>query len=168
MSFSGHLRDKFSSTLSGRQWLFLASLDVVLRVGYFHLGYFLLTPSYFLDPIAVFIAVLLSAMHLGILCFTIGLTIRPGQATRASIAVAALITNVIFIGFLVFIWVALILSGENPHCFGYRPDCAWIEGLFRLKGGWTDVFAAIMQIVINVIPLMTVGAFERTGNRSAP
>jgi hypothetical protein len=153
---------------SGKQWLVLVALDGVLRVGYFNLGYFLFVPGFFIDPIAVFVAVLLSAVHLAILRFTIGLTIRPGQATRASIAVAVLITNVIFIGFFISIWVAHFISGEKPHCFGYRPDCAWIEGLFRLQGGWRDAFAAIMQIVINVIPLMVVGAFKRTGNRSAP
>lgn len=150
---------------SWRQWVLLVVLDVFFRVVSF------VAPFLALNFFALFIvynAIFFSALHLVVLFAAICLAVRFGRATFASIAIAVLITNVIFVGVYVWTEVAQIKRGSATYCVGLKPDCGWIDGVVQWTGMlWLAVQTA-PQILINIIPVTMMSGFKRFGNRSAP
>jgi hypothetical protein len=159
---SGIQRRKGSAVqLSGTQWFFLVFLDFFIRAG----SLLVLIPFF---PL-IFIPLFLSAMHLTILFFVFFVHFwltPPEKPIRAATAVIAFVTNVIFVGAFVFIWVSFIKSGRQTSC-GSGNDCEWINGAITSSGVRTIAITAVIQIVINVIPLMIVGAFKSPVKESA-
>jgi hypothetical protein len=139
--------------LNGSQWKSLILLDFFLRAGY------ILLVNY-LDPLALFISIFLSALYLTILYFVGGLATRPSQSPRASNAVFALIANAIFVAIFISIWIAFIKSGDQTACTGWKPDCNWIKGAITWRGVWTLTLSAIVMTGISIISLLAVGGFK--------
>jgi hypothetical protein len=149
--------------LSGWQWFFLVVLDVLSKAGC--LLFIVLFISY---PFPVFLSLSLSALHLGVLFLAICLTTWLGQATRASMAVAVLVTNVIFVGVVISADVVFETSAGGTSCHGSTLECSWIDGVITWYGVLWLVYFAIFLVVVNVIPVLIVSAFGLTGNRTAP
>jgi hypothetical protein len=72
---------------------------------------------------------------------------------RVGIAAIVAATNVVFVGFVVFIWVSMIKSGHQGACRGLGPDrvCSWDNGEITWYGVRDIAVSMAIQVIINIV-----------------
>lgn len=75
---------------------------------------------------------------------------------RTAAAVTILLTNTLFLLAFVFIWLNFIQSGRQTVCVGYDRRCYWVDGVITGFGAQRIAFSALIQLVINLTPVLAV------------
>jgi hypothetical protein len=132
---------------SGSQWLGAIILDVLFRV-----LFSIATGSLLFMPFAP----AFSVIHYGFLgaasAFTTSHNIRPRYSIPLTILTANILFFVIFVGFL----VSGTKAGRATRCLVESDQCYWINGKITELGMWALAQDGIIQIAINLIPLLIV------------
>ena len=132
------------------------------------ISWLVIRASYFIVvglTLGILFSVPLSLLHL-LLLFVVVFTI-PNAYTP--LVPALVITNVLFVGIVIFVWGASIQSGNQTVCEGYPEKCLWVEGAITWRGAKTIAVQLVIQVIINAILVLTVyflGPFFRKKMRS--
>ena len=138
--------------ISAYQWLVIITLDIVIRAGYFFVTS--------LHVLYIPIALVLSMMHLTLLIL-IYYSVAPFEwPARTAAAATILWTNTLFLLAFVFIWLYFIQAGRQTVCVGHDRTCYWINGVITGFGAQTIALSALIQVVINLTPVLAICALS--------
>jgi hypothetical protein len=145
--------------ISAYQWFVIITLDIAIRAGYFFVTS--------LNVLSIPIALVLSMMHLTLLILIYYSVASFEWPARTAAAVTILLTNTLFLLAFVFIWLNFIQSGRQTVCVGYDRRCYWVDGVITGFGAQRIAFRALIQLVINLTPVLAVCALSTYRRRGA-
>jgi hypothetical protein len=87
-----------------------------------------------------------------------------GLSARSATAITTLITNILFLGVFVSLWIYFIKSGRQTGCVdvGHGQECDWIDGVITPLGMQTIATRAGIQLVINVVTVLVARDFSKS------
>ena len=136
---------------SAYQWFAVVILDILLRSAFFFVTS--------LSILSIPIALVLSLMHLTLLILTSYSVIPFERSARITAVTTLLVTNVLFCVAFIFLWVWSIRSGRQTACTGVNHTCDWIDGKITWCGVQTMTVIALIQVVINMVPVLAACGF---------
>ncbi len=146
-----------------RRWITLIASDTFIRAVYFLFG----SANIFFLPISLFLTVI----HLMFFTFINYAVITYRFPPWVRIAAIVIATNVVFVGFVVFIWVSMIKSGHQSACSGFGPDqvCSWEKGEISWAGVKDIAVFMAIQVIINIaVVLVARGRDARQPGTATP
>jgi hypothetical protein len=134
------------------QWAALVALDFFVRAFWFVVWSFNW-------PLAVAVAPRLSVIHLAVFAAASFCVNLLKLRRTITLIVSLAITNVLFVGLLLFVEVSEIIEHRATACGAVH--CKWIDGVITPLGRQALAQMSIEQVAINIVLVLAVSAFAR-------